>query len=136
MKVQQECIDEFPLIQKGVNQAIYAIENEQLVVHTIEPAENSWDEFVQSFPEDKCCHIFSHFHYISSTDNVERSKFVHVLWAPSKASKKDKMQITFFAQQVLTEIGALCAARIEAGNKASLDYASTQERILRRVTVK
>ena len=136
MKIQQECIDEFPPIQKGVNQGIFAIENEQLGIYKVEESGNSWDEFVASFPEDKCCHIFTHFEYLSSSDNVERSKFLHILWAPSGASKKDKMQISFFAQKVLTELGALGATRLEAGSKPSLDYETTKERILRRVTVK
>jgi hypothetical protein len=47
-------------------------------------------------------------------DNTHREKFVHILWAPSLASRKDKIQLSFFAQQVLPELGALGAARLEA----------------------
>jgi hypothetical protein len=44
---------------------------------------------------------------LQHTDNTNREKFVHVLWAPESATGKDKMLLSFFAQQVLTELGAL-----------------------------
>ena len=136
MKIAQNCIDEMPGIQKGTKQGIFSVEKESLQVFKVENMNGNWTDFVSSFPEDKCCHIFTHFDYISETDNVERSKFVHVLWAPSKASRKDKMQITFFAEKALVDLGGMGACRIEAGNKESLEREQVQERILRRVTVK
>ena len=63
-------------------------------------------------------------------------KWLSILWAPSKASRKDKMQLTFFAQNVLCELGGLGASRIEAGSAESLEYEQVKEKILRRVTVK
>ena len=136
MKIAQNCIDEMSGIQKGTKQGIFSVEKESLQVFKVENMNRNWTDFVSSFPEDKCCHIFTHFDYISETDNVERSKFVHVLWAPSKASRKDKMQITFFAEKALVDLGGLGACRIEAGSKQSLEREQVQERILRRVTVK
>ena len=119
MKIAQNCIDEMSGIQKGTKQGIFSVEKESLQVFKVENMNRNWTDFVSSFPEDKCCHIFTHFDYISETDNVERSKFVHVLWAPSKASRKDKMQITFFAEKALVDLGGLGACRIEAGSKQS-----------------
>ena len=136
MKIAQNCIDEMVAIQKGKKQGIFSVEKESLQVYKVEENDGDWKNFVSSFPDDKCCHIFTHFDYISETDNVERSKFVHILWAPSKASKKDKMQITFFAEKVLVELGGLGACRLEAGSKESMEREQVQERILRRVTVK
>ena len=136
MKISQNCIDEMSAIHKGKKQGIFSVEKESLQVLKVEEYDGNWKNFVSSFPEDKCCHIFTHFRYISETDNVQRSKFVHVLWAPSKASRKDKMQITFFAEKALADLGGMGACRIEAGSKESLEPAQVQERILRRVTVK
>ena len=130
------CFDEMSGIQKGTKQGIFSVEKESLQVFKVENMNRNWTDFVSSFPEDKCCHIFTHFDYISESDNVERSKFVHVLWAPSKASRKDKMQITFFAEKALVDLGGMGACRIEAGSKESLEREQVQERILRRVTVK
>lgn len=138
MKVPQTCIDEFQMIRKGINDGIFAIEKEALGVHSIIPREEdqSWENFVSTLPEDKCCHVFTHFPYIAESDNVSRSKFIHILWAPSKASQKDKMQLTFFAQSVLSDLGATGAARIEAGSQAALDYNTVREKVVRRLTVK
>ena len=137
MKVQQQCIDEFPMIKRGVNTGVFAIENEQVDVYDVhERNSESWESFVSSLPDDKCCHVFTHFPYVAESDNVARDKFIHILWAPYAASKKDKMQLSFFARNVLISLGAEGASRIEAGSKSSLEYGDIREKVVRNITVK
>lgn len=140
MRITTECTNAIESIRKGSDQGIFEIANEGLSVLSIKHRNphniTDWNEFIEEFPTNKCCHIFTHFPYCSTTDNTNREKFVHILWAPREASQKDKMILSFFAQQVLSELGALGAARIEAGSVCDLDYSVVREKILRRVTVK
>jgi hypothetical protein len=140
MRISTECTDAIASIKKGSEQGIFEISNEGLSVLKIKHRNRNsvadCNEFIEELPPNKCCHIFSHFPYCSTADSTNREKFVHILWAPRDATQKDKMILSFFAQQVLSELGALGAARIEAGSVCDLDYNEVREKILRRVTVK
>ena len=138
MKVPSNCVNEFPMIRKGINSGIFSIESEGLTMYSVEKRDKNqnWCDFVSTLPNDKCCHVFTHFPYTAQSDNVEREKFTHILWAPSKASRKDKMQLSFFAQNILTEFGASGITRIEAGDVGDLDYDIVKEKIVRKLTVK
>jgi hypothetical protein len=140
MRINPECVEAITSIRKGKEQGIFSISREGLVIESVKArtpnSHEDWNNFIQEFPRDKCCHIFSHFPYCSATDNTNREKFVHILWAPESATGKDKMLLSFFAQQVLTELGALGAAHIQAESVCDLEHAAVQEKVLRRVTVK
>ena len=138
MEMDPRCAEEFPAIQKGRNHGIFSVNGETLQVHEICPKNEfpTWQSFVERVPQNLCCHVFAHFEYVSETDGVERSKFVHILWAPGAAPRKDKMTLTFFAEKTLMALGALGACRLEAGSLSALDEAVIKEKILRRVTVK
>ena len=139
MKINEECLESFGPVRKGTQQVVFSIENGLSIFLIKERVPNSvedWNNFIEALPQDKCCHVFTHFPYVSATDGTAREKFVHILWAPSEASGKEKMTLSFFAQQVLSDLGALGAARLEAGALADLEYESVKEKILRRVTVK
>ena len=138
MQIDERCTEVFPSIVKGLNHGIFSVNGETLETFEICPKNEfpTWQSIVDRVPQHLCCHIFVHFNYVSESDGVERSKFVHILWAPSGAPRKDKMTLTFFAEKTLMALGALGACRLEAGSLASLDENVIKEKILRRVTVK
>lgn len=140
MRITDNCLGEFSLMQQAKTQGIYVLDGESLSILSVEEhnPNASWDRFVELLPRKRCAHAFTHFYYLSETDNVQRRKFVHIQWIPSDAPAKEKMQFTFFAAQDLLELGALGvgAATLEAVNMTELSYPQAKENIVRRLTVK
>ena len=137
MKIDNQCLEEFPSIKRGIKNGIYCLNGESLeVFDASEKGASSWANFIATVPSDKCCLLFAHFDYVSESDGVQRSKFINILWSPHDAPRKEKMTLSFFAEKALMSLGALGSCRMQAGNLDELEESIIKEKLLRNVTVK
>jgi hypothetical protein len=101
-------------------------------------SENGWNEMVSALPADRCAFLVANFDYVSTSDQVERSKVLFVVWAPAGAPIKEKMLSAFCARAIIAQCGSGggIAAQLQGGCFAEVEYEVVREKILRMSTVK
>ena len=105
--------------------------------HADMSGQEKWEHFISALPKDSCGYGVAPFNYISPTDGVARSKTVFILWAPSRAPRKDKMMVAFSANGVVNKIGSGgIGCRVQAGGAHELEYEEVMNQVLSRSTVK
>eukprot|EP00009_Paramoeba_aestuarina_P002044 CAMPEP_0201515254 /NCGR_PEP_ID=MMETSP0161_2-20130828/6879_1 /ASSEMBLY_ACC=CAM_ASM_000251 /TAXON_ID=180227 /ORGANISM="Neoparamoeba aestuarina, Strain SoJaBio B1-5/56/2" /LENGTH=137 /DNA_ID=CAMNT_0047912039 /DNA_START=37 /DNA_END=446 /DNA_ORIENTATION=+ len=125
-----ECVEMAQSVKRGkTSHAIFSLSNNSCsVAHSSSEkkegtCEEQWEEFASHFPSDACAYGIAEFNYISPADQVERTKTVFVLWAPSRAPTKDKMMAAFSTKGITTKIGGGgIGCKFQAGGPSELEY--------------
>ncbi|KAL5538712.1 hypothetical protein UlMin_001858 [Ulmus minor] len=92
MAVDDNCKLRFlELKAKRIHRSIvFKIEKQEVVVEKLGDPNESYDDFMASFPSDECRYAVYDFDYITS-ENCQKSKIFFIAWSPDTSKVRMKM---------------------------------------------
>jgi len=113
---------------------IYRLSGREVVVEKAAPASATYEQFLADLPNPDDCRWIVYDLEIAQANGQKHSKITFIIWAPDRASIRQKMQYSAWNQVVTKNLeGGGISNIVQATDRSEIDYNTVLEKVTRRM---